>query len=80
MRMAETAHEHHHGDMDIHAQQATFHSVMTATKWSCLAVAVGVLFFTLLFCTEAGFGTAFLTALILLVVGVFALRSRAPAH
>jgi hypothetical protein len=78
--MAETAHEHHHGDMNIHAQQTTFHSVMAVTKWSCLAVAVGVLFFTLLFCTESGFGTAFLTALILTVVGVFGLRSRAPAH
>jgi hypothetical protein len=78
--MADHAAEFHHGDMDIHAQQTTFRSVMTATKWSCLTVAVGVLFFTLLFCTEAGFGTAFLTALILTVVGVFALRSRSSAH
>lgn len=72
--------EFHHGDMDIHAQQSTFRAVMTATKWSCLVVAVGVLFFTLLFCTDAGFGTAFLTAIVLSVVGVFGLRSRAPAH
>jgi hypothetical protein len=77
--MADHASDFHHGDMDIHAQQATFKAVMTATKWSCLAVAAGVLFFTLLFCTDAGFGSAFLTAAILTVVGVFALRSRAPA-
>jgi hypothetical protein len=78
--MAEQAHEFHHGDQDAHAQQATFRAVMNGTKWSCLAVAVGVLFFTLLFCTDAGFGTAFLFALILTGIGVFALRSRAPAH
>jgi hypothetical protein len=79
--MTDHAADYHHGDMDIHAQQTTFSSVMTATKWSCLAVAVGVLFFTLLFCTDAGFGSAFITAAILTGVGVFALRSRAaPAH
>jgi hypothetical protein len=78
--MAGQAHEFHHGDMDVHAQQATFHAVMIGTKWSCLAVAVGVLFFTLLFCTDAGFGTAFLTALILTAVGIFGLRNRATAH
>ncbi|HEX4180628.1 MAG TPA: aa3-type cytochrome c oxidase subunit IV [Caulobacteraceae bacterium] len=78
--MAEQAHDYHRGEMDIHAQQSTFHAVMTGTKWSSLAVAVGVLFFTLLFCTEAGFGTAFLSAIILAAVGIFGLRSRAPAH
>ena len=78
--MAEQAHDYHHGDMDIHAQQQTFHAVMIGTKWSCLAVAVGVLFFTLLFCTQAGFGSAFLSAIILTAIGIFALRSRAPAH
>ena len=78
--MSEQAGEYHHGDMDIHAQQSTFHAVMVGTKWSCLAIAVGVLFFTLLFCTEAGFGGAFFSALILLVVGIVGLRSRAPTH
>jgi len=43
--MAGQAQDYHHGDQDIHAQQATFRAVMTATKWSCLAVAVGVLLF-----------------------------------
>jgi hypothetical protein len=78
--MTEHAADFHRGDMDIHAQQATFKAVMSATKWSCLAVAVGVLFFTLLFCTDAGFGSAFLTAVVLTVIGTFALRSPAPAH
>ena len=78
--MTEQAAEYHHGDMDIHAQQSTFHAVMVGTKWSCLAVAVGVLFFTLLFCTDAGFGTAFLSAIILAGVGIVGLRSRGAAH
>jgi hypothetical protein len=78
--MAEQASGYHHGDMDIHAQQSTFHAVMIGTKWSCLAIAVGVLFFTLLFCTEAGFGAAFLSAIILAVVGIVGLRSRASTH
>jgi hypothetical protein len=40
-----------------------------------------VLFLTLWFCTTAGLVTAFMTAVVLLVVGVFALRQRAaPAH
>ena len=78
--MAAQATEFHHGDMDIHAQQATFKAVMTGTKWACLTIAVGVLFFTLWFCTAAGFGTAFFSALVLAVLGFVLLRSRAPSH
>ena len=78
--MAGQASEYHHGDMDIHAQQATFRSVMTLTKWACLAVAAGVLFLTLWFCTAAGFLSAFVSAVALIAIGVFALRAREPAH
>ena len=78
--MAGPATEYHHGDMDIHAQQATFKAVMTGTKWACLCIAVGVLFFTMWFCTAAGFFTALITALVVAVLGVTLLRSRAPAH
>lgn len=78
--MAGQVAEYHHGEMDIHAQQSTARAVWAASKWASLAVAVGVLFFTLLFCTTAGFGSAFFSALVLLIVGIFALRDRAPAH
>ena len=78
--MAEQAHEFHHGDMDVSAQAATFRSVMGVTKWSCLAVAVGVLFFTMLFCTTAGFLTSAFSAIVLTVIGVVALHSRSPSH
>ena len=78
--MAAPAGEYHHGEMDIHAQQATARAVVTGTKWACLALAVAVLFFTLLFCTTAGFGSAFISAFLLAVVGIVGLRSRGPAH
>jgi hypothetical protein len=78
--MAGQASDFHHGDMDIHAQQATFKAVMTGTKWACLVFAVGVLFFAMWFCTAAGFGAAFISAVVLAVVGVFGLRARASAH
>jgi hypothetical protein len=78
--MAGPAGEYHHGEMDIHAQQATARAVTTGSKWACLALAVGVLFFTMLFCTTAGFGAAFISAVLLMIVGIVGLRSRAPAH
>jgi len=53
---------------------------MNATKWSCLAVAVGVLLFTMWFCTDAGFLTALFSAIVLTAVGIFALHSRSPTH
>jgi len=40
--MAGPASDYHHGDQDIHAQQATFHHVMVATKWSIVALAAGI--------------------------------------
>ena len=80
--MAGQASEYHHGDMDIHAQQSTFHMFMAGAKWGSLAIATGVLFFTLWFCTAAGFLTALISAVVLLAIGVIALRERkgAVAH
>jgi hypothetical protein len=72
--------DYHRGEMDIREQVATFDGVMTATKWASLAVTVGVLFFTLLFCTQTGFGGSAGAAVALAVLGVFGLRERASAH
>jgi hypothetical protein len=77
--MAEQASEYHHGEMDIHAQQATFKAVMNGSKWACLTIAVGVLFFTMWFCTAAGFGSALFSAIVLSVLGFLLLRSRPSA-
>ena len=78
--MAEAASDYHRGDQDIHAQQSTFHSVMVATKWSIVALAAGIAFLTLWFCTGAGFLNALITAVIITVVGIVALRERPSAH
>jgi len=79
--MAGTASEYHRGEMDIHEQASTFQLVMGVSKWASLAIASGVLFLTLWFCTAAGFLTALVSAVILLAIGIFALRQRAaPAH
>ena len=78
--MAGLPSEYHHGEMDVRDQQATFRSVMKATKWSCLVLAVGVLFFTLLFCTTAGFFNAALAAVVVAALGVFFLRERPSNH
>jgi hypothetical protein len=78
--MAEQASEFHHGDQDISEQQATFHDAMIATKWAILALAVLITFLTMWFCTAAGFFSAFVTAVVILAVGLFALRERSPAH
>ncbi len=77
--MAGPASDYHRGDMDIQEQVSTFHLVMGITKWGSLTIAVGLLFFTLLFCTDTGFMGSAVSAIVLLVIGVFALRSRADA-
>ena len=78
--MAEPASDYHRGDQDIHEQQTTFHSVLVATKWSIVALAAGIVFLTLWFCTAAGFLNALITAAIIVAVGILALRERPSAH
>jgi hypothetical protein len=78
--MAEAASDYHRGEMDIHAQQATFHSVMVASKWATLAVVAGVAFLTLWFCTAAGFFPALITAAIIVALGIFFLREQPSTH
>jgi len=73
--MANQVSDYHRGDMDIHAQQQTFHLVMGMTKWGSLTVAVAVLFLTLWFCTAVGFLGALVTAVVVAVLGGFFLRS-----
>ncbi len=78
--MAEPASDYHRGEQDIHEQRTTFHSVMIATKWATLHLAVLVLFLTLWFCTGAGFFEALIAGLLLSAVGIFALRERPSTH
>jgi hypothetical protein len=70
------------GDMDIQAHEASFHAFILMSKWGSLSVAVAVLFLVMWFCTAAGFGSAFLCAAIVAVLGFLALREKkaAAAH
>ena len=73
--MAEHVSDYTPGQMDIHQQQASFDVFVKMTKWGSLAVAVIVLFASLMFCTTAGFLGAVVPALILAALGVALLRS-----
>ena len=75
--------DYHRGEMDIAEQNATFHLVMGMTKWGSLVIAAGVLFFSLLFCTQTGFLGSAAYTLGLVVVGFLLLRDKpegADAH
>ncbi|TAL34712.1 aa3-type cytochrome c oxidase subunit IV [Phenylobacterium sp.] len=75
--------DYHRGEMDIAEQTATFHLVMGLTKWGSLVIAAGILFFSLLFCTQTGFLGSAAYTLVLLVVGFLLLRDKpasADAH
>lgn len=73
--------DYHRGEMDISEQAATYEAFGKMTKWGSLAVAVLLLFITLLFCTPAGFIGSAIAAVILLAVGIVTLKEKPfPAH
>jgi hypothetical protein len=74
--MAAEHSEYHRGEMDIHEQARTYHSFLLLSKWGSLALATGVLFFALLFCTKTGFLGSLVSAAVLLVLGILLLRER----
>ena len=74
--MAEPAADYHRGEMEISEQEATFHGFIAMTKWGSLLIAVGILFFALIFCTAAGFFQAAFASLVMLIVGIFLLRDK----
>jgi len=79
--MAEAASDYHHGDQDPSAQVATYGLFNALTKWAALVIGSLILFFTLWFCTGAGFWGAFVTAAVLFVAGaVFLGRKPAADH
>ena len=77
--MAEPAGDYHRGEMDVSEQAATYAAFLTLSKWGSLVLAVGVLFFTMLFSTQAGFIGSAAAAFIVLVVGILLLRAKPKA-
>lgn len=74
--MAEPAADYHRGEMEITEQRSTFHAFIGLTKWGSLAIAVGLIFFTILFCTKLGFVHAAGAAIIVLIVGSLLLKEK----
>ena len=73
--------DYHRGEMDIHEQASTYAAFGKMTKWGSLAIATLLLFVTLLFCTPTGFIGSAIAAVVLLVLGVVALKEKpASAH
>ena len=68
--------EYHRGEMPIHEQARTYHSFLLLSKWGSLAIASGLLLFTLLFCTKTGFLGSLVSAVVLLFLGILLLRER----
>lgn len=69
-----------HGEMAINEQASTFDLFMAMTKWGSLGVAVLVLFLTLWFHPGGSFMAGLIGAVVLSVVGWFALKSKPKAH
>ncbi len=74
--MAEHASDYTRGEMDIEAHKASFHAFVLMSKWGSLSIAVGLLFFAMWFCTQAGVLAAFVSAAVVAVVGTLILREK----
>ncbi len=74
--------DYHRGDQDASDHKATYSLFMGMVKWGSLLNAVLLVFLVLNFCTSAGFTTAAVSALVLMVVGWLALKKKpgAAAH
>lgn len=68
--------DYHRGEMDVSAQASTYRLFMGLTKWGSLHIAVILVFLTLWFCAHAGFFRSLIAALVLMVIGIVALRDR----
>jgi hypothetical protein len=66
-------------EMEISEQVSTYRFFNGLVKWGSLAVAVVVLFLTLLFCAHTGFIPAAVVSLVVLVAGLVGLRGKVAA-
>ena len=74
--MAGPASDYTRGEMDIAEQRATFDLVMGMTKWGSLALAAFLFFVTLWFCTDTGFVGSAIAGVVVLALGIVALRDK----
>jgi Bacterial aa3 type cytochrome c oxidase subunit IV len=64
------------GTMEISEQKATFNVFINLVKWASLVITALMLFLTVWFGAEAGFIPAFISAVVVLVGGVWFLRAK----
>lgn len=63
------------GSQEISEQESTFDAFIGMSKWGSLVIAAGLLFLTLWFQPGGSFVAGFISAVVLLVVGFFVLKS-----
>lgn len=68
------------GSQEISEQVSTWHLFLALSKWGSLVIAAGLLFLTMWFQPGGSFIAGAIAAVVLLVVGFFALRSKPQAH
>ncbi len=81
--MADHHHDHSdyvHGEMEIHQHQSTYALFGNMTKWGSLILAVLLVFLVILTCTQMGFMTAAISAIVLAVLGWALLKKKPDAH
>ena len=78
--MADPASDYHRGEMDIQEQVSTYNLIMGLTKWGSLALIVFLVWAVLWFCTDTGFLGATVSAIVVTVLGILALRERKTGH
>jgi hypothetical protein len=76
--MAGPASDYHRGDQDIAEQRSTYHLIMAGTKWGSLYLGAAILLLVVWFCTDAGFMSALISAIVLIVIGTLVMREKRP--
>jgi hypothetical protein len=64
------------GSQEISEQVSTFHLVMGLTKWGALAIAAVLAFLTIWFMPGGNFFAGLIVAVVMIAVGVLALREK----
>ena len=79
--MADDAHhDYARGSQEISEQTSTYAAFMGMAKWGSLAVAVLLVFLTVAFMYGGNLLSGLISAVVLLVVGYFALKSKPASH
>ena len=76
MAKSHDAHDDYvHGSQEISEQESTFDAFVGMSKWGSLIIAASVLFLVIWFQPGGSFIPAFISAVVVLVVGFFILKS-----